>query len=192
MKDLILASVSPRRKEILEKTGLSFRMADSDFEEKMNSTLDPIKQAEIFSLEKAKAVAAKNPGAIVIGADTIVVFNNQKLGKPKSEEEARQMLSQLSGKTNLIVTAYSVIDSDTWKTVTKHTEVKVCFRNLSSEEIAAYIKTGEPMDKAGAYAIQGLGAILIEKVEGDFLGAMGLPLSDLAVTLKEFGITVLG
>jgi septum formation protein len=191
MKKIILASVSPRRKEILSKTGLFFDIQESEYEEDMNLQMSPSDLAEHLSLSKAKSVSDKNIDAIVIAADTFVVFDNKYLGKPKTESLAREMLSLLSGTTHEIITGVTIIHKETNHLVSFHEKTKVFMKELSSETIDAYIKTGEPLDKAGGYAMQEIGSILVEKIEGDFFNAVGLPISRLVEELKSFGIKVL-
>ncbi len=191
MRKIILASSSPRRKEIFAKLRLPFEIQHSDYEEDMTLPMSPIELAKFLSLGKAESVAAKNPDAIIIAADTFVVFENKFIGKPKSENEAKEMLKMLSGKENDIVTGVTIIDSQNKKQISFHDISKVFIQELSDEIIDSYIKTGDPMDKAGAYAIQEIGAVLIEKIEGDFFNIMGLPLRRLAQELENFGIKVL-
>jgi len=191
MKKIILASGSPRRKELLEKIGLKFEVEPASFVEDIPTGLSPGEIAKKLSLEKARAVAAKHQDAIIIGADTFGVFEGKILGKPHHAEQAKKMLSMLSGKSHLVVTGYAVIDSTTGKTVTGIAETIVHFRKLTKEEIEAYAATGEPLDKAGAYGIQGLGALFVDRIEGDFYNIIGLPLCAIAESLKEFGIKVL-
>ena len=191
MKKLILASTSPRRREILAKLKIPFEVQESDYEEDMTLDMPPEELAEFLSAGKAKAVADKNRNAIVIAADTFVVFDHHRLGKPKTPERAREMLNMLSGKKHQLVTGVTIIDSDTKATHSFHDAINVSMSTLTPEIIEAYIKTGEPMDKAGAYAIQEIGTLLIEKVEGDFFTAMGLPLRRLAEELRHFGVKVL-
>jgi len=190
-KKIILASTSPRRKEILAKLKIPFEVQESDYEEDMALDMPAEKLVEFLSLGKAKAVADKNKNAIVIAADTIVVFNHQRLGKPKTPEKAREMLNMLSGKENQIVTGVTIIDTQTGQTRSFHEITKVFFDTLTPEIIEAYIKTGEPLGRAGAYALQDIGALIINHTEGDFLSAMGLPLKRLAKELEDFGIKVL-
>jgi len=185
---IILASSSPRRKELLSRTGLVFETQESGYEEEMHLDLGPEKLAEHLSFNKAKPVSESNPDAIVIAADTFIVFNGKYLGKPKTEE-AKRMLKELSGKSHEIITGVTVMSKD--KAVSFTSKATVYMKDLSSETIERYVKTGEPMDKAGAYAVQGKGAVLIEKMEGDFFGAVGLPIGRLAEELKQFGIDVL-
>jgi len=189
MKKLILASTSPRRKEVLEKTGLSFEVVPSDYEEDMTLDLPPEELAEFLSAGKARAVAAKNPGAVVVAADTFVVHEHHRLGKPHTNERAKEMLQLLSGKAHYIVTGVTII-SDTGQVQSFHEKTAVHMAELSEELIDQYIATGEPLDKAGAYALQELGAMLVEKIEGDFFNAMGLPLRRLVHELRAFGVEV--
>jgi septum formation protein len=193
MKKLILASASPRRKQLLKQIGLEFEVLASNVEEKLNPRLKSLHQVEALSLQKAEATAAMKEakGALVLAADTMVAIGDEILGKPKDEKDAKRMLRKLSGSVHTIVTGFTLLDTTTGKHVTRSVESKVWFKSLSAQEISAYVKTKEPMDKAGAYAIQEIGAIFIEKIEGDFLGAVGLPVFALAKELKKFGIQVL-
>ncbi len=191
MKTIILASASPRRKELLEKIGLRFEVEPSNYEEDMPSALEPHEFAQKISLEKAKVVASKHKNAIVIAADTFIIFGGQILGKPHTEKEARKMLETISGKSHSVITGFSIIDTGTSKTLSKSVETKIYIRKLTLAEIDAYVKSKEPLDKAGAYAIQGLGSVFVEKIEGDYFNVIGLPLSALTEALKEFGINIL-
>jgi len=190
-KKIILASTSPRRKELFEKLRLPFTIEAADYEEDMTLNMSPLNLVKTLSRGKAMAVAKKHQNGIVIGADTFVVFNNHLLGKPKSKIEARKMLEKLSGKRVDILTGLTIIDISSKKKVSVTDVIKVYIKKLSKREINNYIASGEPMDKAGAFAIQGLGAVFIKKVEGDFMCAMGLPLFTLAKELKNFGVDVL-
>jgi septum formation protein len=189
MKRIILASTSPRRKEIFSKTKLPFEIQESNYKEDMTLPMPPIKLAEHLSFNKAKAVVDRNKDAVVIAADTFVVYEGKFLGKPKTEKEAKEMLIMLSGKENQVITAVTIIEND--HSLSFHETIRVYMENLSLEDIDKYIATGEPMDKAGAYAIQELGNIFIKKIDGDFYAAMGLPLKRLVQELKNFGIEVL-
>jgi septum formation protein len=191
MEKIILASASPRRKELLEKIGLKFEFEPSDYAEDMRSGLSPAELARAISLEKARAVADRHKNAVVIAADTFIVFRGKIMGKPGTEAEARKMLMRLRGKPHSVITGFTVLDVDNNKVLTKSVETVVHIKNLSLEEIDAYVKSGEPLDKAGAYAIQGLGSTIVERIEGDYFNVIGLPLSALAEGLKEFGIHVL-
>ena len=191
MKTIILASASPRRKELLKKIGLKFKVELSNYEEDIPSGLEPHELAQKISLEKAKVVASKHQNVIVIAADTFIVFGGQILGKPHTEKEARKMLEAISGKSHSVITGFSIIDTSKNKTLSKSVETKIYLRKLTLAEIDAYVKSKEPLDKAGAYAIQGLGAVFVEKIKGDYFNVIGLPLSALTEALKEFGINIL-
>ncbi len=191
MKTIILASASPRRKELLQKLGLKFDVDPSSYEERIDPELPPRELAKSLSLEKAKAVARNRKNALIIAADTLIVFEGRVLGKPGTEAEACQMLKKLSGKSHTVITGFTIVDTESNTTLSKAIETKVYLRRLSSEEIRAYVRTKEPLDKAGAYAIQGLGSIIVDRIEGDHFNVIGLPLSALAESLKEFGVRVL-
>lgn len=188
MKKIILASASPRRMEILGKTGLKFKVDASGYEEKMKTCMRPQALARFLSKEKAKSVAAGYNSALVIAADTFIVLKGKLLGKPCTEEEAMRMLTALNGKAHTVITGFTIIDADSGKMISRSAKTKVWFKKLAPEEIESYVKSGEPLDKAGGYAIQGLGAVLVKKIEGDFFNVMGLPLSMLVASLKEFGV----
>lgn len=175
----------------MEKIGLVFKIDPSQYLENINLKLNPRELVISISEGKARAVAAKYPDAIIIAADTIGVIGQRIIGKPHTSAEAVKMLRMLSGKSHRVITGLTVLDSNNDMIVSKTVETQVYFKELSDDEITAYVKTGEPLDKAGAYAIQGLGSILIEKINGDYYNVMGLPLNTLAETLKEFGIKVL-
>lgn len=191
MEKIILASASPRRKELLEKIGLKFEVEPSDYAEDMRSGLSPAELARAISLEKARVVASKHKNTVVIAADTFIVFRGKIMGKPGTEAEARRMLMMLRGKPHSVITGFTILDTDRNRVLTKSVETVVHIKNLTSEEIDAYVKSGEPLDKAGAYAIQGLGSVIVERIEGDYFNVIGLPLSALAEGLKEFGIHIL-
>ncbi len=190
-RTIILASGSPRRKELLSLIGLKFRVDVSDYEEDLGLKLKPHELAKFLSYEKARAVAHKYKDAIVIAADTFIVFRNHLLGKPHTDSEALRMLILLNGRVHSVVTGYTVLDTRSGKKISRSVETKVWFRKITIDELRAYVKTGEPLDKAGAYAIQGIGSLLIKKIEGDYFNVIGLPVASLAVTLKKFGISVL-
>jgi len=190
-RKIILASASPRRKEILKMTGLKFSVEAGDYEEDMALALKPRQLARFLSSEKARAIAVKYANALVIAADTFIIFKGSLLGKPHTREEARRMLDLLNGRAHSVITGFTIIDTSTRKKVSRSVETRVYFRKLAVKEIESYIKTGEPLDKAGAYAIQGTGALLVKKIEGDYFNVMGLPLSSLTEALKKFGVYVL-
>jgi len=191
MKKIILASASQRRKEILKITGLKFKVDAGDFKENMDSALKPHELARFLSDEKAKAVAGRYKKALVIAADTFIVFKGKLLGKPHTGEEARRMLKILNGKTHSVITGFTILDTEDNKKISRSVETKVSFKKLTMKEIDSYIESKEPLDKAGAYAIQGLGALIVKRIEGDYFNVMGLPLSALIEALKKFGIYVL-
>lgn len=180
---LILASSSPRRKEILENAGISFELCAADVDETIDTALGVSEVAESLAVRKAKAVADKHPDSIVLGADTIVVLNGQILGKPKDEADAASMLRLLAGKTHTVYTGVCIAAKGEIKSFTQATRVK--FYDLTHEDINAYIQTGEPMDKAGAYGIQGRGCLLIEGIEGDYFNVVGLPIARVVRELGE-------
>lgn len=191
MKKIILASASPRRQEILKNIGLNFEIFASDADEsKVNKNSVPVQiYVQELALLKASAVAdkLKNKDALIISADTVVYLDGKILGKPKNDEDAEKMLSFLSGKCHSVFTGICVMDARTLKSICTAEETKVYFKELSQERIADYVKTGEPSDKAGAYAIQGMGSLLVQKVCGDFLNVIGLPVRKLCEVLeKEF------
>lgn len=190
-KNIILASASPRRKEIFSKTGLKFKIDAGDYEEDMSLDLMPHELARFLSLKKAEAVAGKYKNVLIIAADTFIVYRGRLLGKPHTEEEARRMLTMLNGKAHSVITGFSVLDVDTNKAVSRSVATKVYFKKMTIKEMDAYVRTREPLDKAGAYAIQELGAVLVKKIEGDYFNVVGLPLSALVDCLKKFGVHVL-
>ncbi len=190
-RTIILASASPRRKELLTLMGLKFRVNVSDYEEDLGIKLKPHELAKYLSLEKARAVAGKYKDALIIAADTFIVFKGKLLGKPHTEKEAMRMLTLLNGKSHSVITGYTVLDTNTGKKSSCSVETTVWFRNMAASELRAYVKTGEPLDKAGAYAIQGIGSLIVKKIEGDYFNVIGLPVASLAVTLKKFGISVM-
>lgn len=189
-KPVVLASSSPRRRDLLEKTGLTFTVDAAEINEDHDRGMRPAELAKTISLKKAKAAAARHPCSIIIAADTFGVLAGRLLGKPRGEDEARDMLGRMAGRCHTVVTGFTILDTETGKAVSKAVETKVYFRKLCSEEIEAYMRTGEPLGKAGAYAIQGLGALLVEKIEGDYYNVVGLPLASLARELKRFGVNL--
>lgn len=191
VKQIILASASPRRKEILEKTGLKFLVDAGSYEEDMGLPMEPHNLARFLSKEKAKAVAVKHKNALIIAADTIVILKGEVLGKPHTAEESMRMLSMLNGRTHSVITGFTVIDTGSNKKISRSVETRVTFSKLTEDEIKAYVKSGEPLDKAGAYGVQGLGAVIVKRIEGDYFNVMGLPISCLTEALKKFGVYVL-
>ena len=176
---------------MLEQIGLRFEVEPSHYEEDIQSASEPDELARKLSLEKARIVARCHRSTIVIAADTFVVSEGRILGKPHTESQAREMLAVINGREHSVITGFTIIDTDENKTFSDSVETKVYMRKLSSEEIDAYVESKEPLDKAGAYAIQGLGAVIVERIEGDYFNVMGLPLCALAEALKDFGINIL-
>lgn len=191
MQKVILASGSPRRKELLEKLGIEFIVEPSGYEEDMGMSMSPKDLAKQLSSGKAKDIAQNYTDALVIGADTLIAFSGKVLGKPHTEDKAIETLKELSGREHSVITGYTIIDTKTGKVVSDAIETKVYFRNLTEEEIKAYVATGEPLDKAGSYAIQGKGVLFVDKIEGDYNNVIGLPLTQIALALKDFGVKVL-
>lgn len=186
---LILASGSPRRKDLLEGIGVRFEVIPSDVDETFLPFETPIEGVKRLSFEKAREVSQNYPGYWVIGADTVVVIGGRVLGKPLDEDEAKIMLSSLNGTTHEVYTGFSVVNSECMdKTVTDFCRSEVFIRPLSAQEIAEYVATGEPMDKAGSYAIQGLGAAIVQSVNGSYTNVVGLPLCEVARELKRLNI----
>jgi septum formation protein len=190
MRKIVLASTSPRRKQLLKLTTLKFAVDPGDYEEDMSLKLPPRKLVKLLAQGKAEAVAKRHKNAIVIAGDTFVVFRNKHLGKPKSPAEARKMLRMLSGKTNSVVSALAVIDTKSGKKFTSVCEIKVTFRKMPPSEIDAYVRSGEPMDKAGAYAVQSIGSLFVKRIEGDYSGLVGMSLVDLGRILKKLGVKI--
>lgn len=180
----ILASASPRRKELFCNITEDFTVQPADVEETIPPDMLPEDVAAYLSHVKAEAVSQNNPNAIVVGCDTIVLLGDQLLGKPHSPEEAKNMLQALSGKTHQVITGTTVTDGS--RTVTFSSETAVTFYPLSEAEIDAYLETGEPFDKAGAYGIQGKGSLLIHGIQGDYFTVMGLPVARLSRILRQF------
>ncbi len=179
---LILASQSPRRKELLGLFHIPFAVQVADIDETMDPSLPPDQEVARVSLAKALAVEAE-PEDVVIAADTIVVCQGQVLGKPKDEEDACRMLRLLSGADHEVMTGLSVVQGQKQFVCTQITKIR--FRKLTEREILAYVKSGEPMDKAGAYGIQGGAALFVEGMEGDYYNVMGLPVCRLSQILQE-------
>jgi septum formation protein len=188
MKQIVLASKSPRRKEILEQIGIPFKVDVSNFDEESIKFKTPEGMVKKLSLEKAKIVAKRNPNSVILAADTTVVINKEIIGKPKSKQDAFRILSLLNNKWHEVITGFTLVKGR--KIITKHVITKVKFKKLSKAEINAYVNTGEPMDKAGAYGIQDKAGLLIESVSGDYFNIVGLPIVVVGETLKEFGINI--
>jgi len=186
---MILASKSPRRKEILAQLGFQLQIKSKDIEE-ISDKVDIVEQIKDISLKKVMAVAVENPKEFVVGADTVVVIDGKILGKPKSEIDAKKMLKSLSGKSHEVITAYTLINLEKNIKITNSVQSTVYFKKISDEEVEWYIKSGEPMDKAGAYGIQGLGSIFVDKIDGDFFAIMGFPINHFIKTLNNLKIPI--
>ena len=189
--NIILASASPRRRELLERIGITgFTVAAPNVDESVEPGLSPADMVEELSLRKARAAAQKfGPDDLIIAADTVVALDRTILGKPRDRDDAFSMLSALSGREHRVYTGVTVLQGD--KAVTQHEETAVTFRELSPDEIWGYIATGEPLDKAGAYGIQSVGALLVSGIRGDYSNVMGLPVFRLGLILSGFGVDLL-
>jgi nucleoside triphosphate pyrophosphatase len=186
-RTLVLASRSPRRQSLLRQIGLKFETRESGVAEEFPPGQDPHKTVAVLSERKASAVGQSYADAIILGADTVVVIGGALLGKPGDPDEASRMLGLLSGKTHEVLTGITLLDRPSNKRITAVERTRVTFRELSSGEIAEYVSSGSPMDKAGAYGIQDdLGAVFVERVEGCFYNVVGLPLMRFYVTLRDF------
>jgi septum formation protein len=184
---VVLASASPRRRELLNLIGITHDVRPADIDESIRARETPRSYAERLAREKATAIATRDPALVTIGADTIVVVNRKVLGKPTNTADAARMLRLLSGREHLVITAVAVARGAKLRSAIE--EVRVKFRRLRKNEIDAYIATGEPMDKAGAYGIQGFGATIVERIEGDYFAVMGLPLVRLVGLMRDVGVT---
>ncbi|HVP35962.1 MAG TPA: Maf family protein [Terriglobales bacterium] len=184
-KRFILASSSPRREEILKKAGIKFEILFPEDIEEKNISNDPVSHVLELSRKKAESIARRVDGSLILGADTIVVLNQEILGKPDDSGEAFKMLKKLSGKEHQVYTGISLVDKGEGKTLSGYQLTKVKFNQLTDKQIKDYIDTGEPLDKAGAYGIQGMGNFLVEKIEGDLDNVIGLPLKKLEELLRK-------
>ena len=191
MAKIVLASGSPRRQELLQRMGITdFDVRVPETDEHFPAGLTPQEIVSYISREKAEAAAKLcGPDEILITADTMVFLDHQRLGKPADEADALRMLTALQGRHHLVCTGVTVRQGD--RSITECETTEVCFRPASERELRGYIATGEPMDKAGAYGIQGLGSLLVEGIRGDFFNVMGLPILRLSRMLGQFGITFL-
>jgi len=190
--NIILASASPRRAELLRQIRVPFTVEASDIDEKSVKANDPQKWVQYLALEKARDVAKRMETGLVLGADTIVVKEEKILGKPESPKDALKMLKFLSGSVHEVMTGIALVDALSQKVITDVEITQVKFRKVTLKEIEAYIASGEPMDKAGAYGIQGLGSLFVEGISGCYFNVVGLPLNRLAQHLKHFGVETLG
>jgi septum formation protein len=181
----ILASGSPRRRELLHQLGFSFRVIPSSLEETNQSGMEPRSHAAYYAREKAKEVARYHSQTWVLAADTIVVVDQEILGKPVNAIEATAMLSRLSGRSHQVITGVSLLHGQNGVEESQIVETEVFMRRLSAADIEGYIATGEPMDKAGAYGIQGIGGCLIQRIEGSYSNVVGLPLCETVELLRR-------
>lgn len=184
---LILASTSPRRRDLLALLGLPFEVRHPNFLERTRDDRTP--EAEVLELAagKARSVASDEPGALVVGGDTLIALGDEKIGKPEDPDHAASILRRLAGRTHRILTGITLIDSATGREFIHLERIRVCMRRSTEAEIADYVARGESMDKAGAYSIQGEGHRLIESLGGDYLAAVGLPLRPIAQYLRSLG-----
>lgn len=185
---LILASKSPRRRYLLQQAGLQFDVHPSNFDESSVRLEDPATYVQVLSRAKAADIAARFPERWVIGADTIVLIDDMVLGKPKNEAGARDMLQRLSGHTHQVYTGYTICCRQLGKEMTDVVSTDVTFKRLSAVEIEWYIHTDEPFDKAGAYAIQGLGTFLVRSISGSYTNVVGLPVCEVIEYLIKEGV----
>lgn len=190
MKKLYLASKSPRRKQLLQQIGLHPQVVDSDYQEEPLDGLDPAELVERHALGKARAAAAKLEDGIVLAADTVVVLDGKILGKPNSVSQAALMLRELSGRTHRVYTGVCVLDLQSGLELCSSECTSVTVRRLTDNDITAYLTTGEPFDKAGAYGIQGYAAVFVERICGCYFNVVGLPLSMTAGMLQSVGYSV--
>ena len=186
MKRFIVASASPRRRELLSMTGFEFEIIPSDADETLPQNIGAYEAVKELSKRKAVSVWEENKDAVVLGCDTVVALDDIILGKPETEEEAEKMLSTLSGREHCVYSGVCITDGENTRQFVGSARVK--FYELSKETIKSYIATKDPMDKAGSYGIQGIGSVLVEKIEGDYFTIVGLPLAKTARVLKEFGV----
>lgn len=188
-KQIILASGSPRRKELLELTGLKFVVEPPDINENMNDKETPREHVERLAQAKAASVAREHPDAVVLACDTAVILNGRIVfGKPENKKDAKEMLEQLAGKEHTVVSAVAIIWLKKNRQHVVTVETKVRMKQLEDWEIQWYLASGEPLDKAGAYAIQGRGSIFIEGIIGSYTNVVGLPLMEAVLLLRSFGI----
>ena len=187
---LILASQSPRRRDLLSMLGLDFTIITADIDETMDEHLSIEDAVAEVCRRKAEAIAKDRPDDLIISADTIVVVDDVVLGKPHDPEDAKAMLRSLSGRSHTVMTAFCIWQKGQAQTHVEKTHLR--FKPLSEEEIAAYVATGSPLDKAGAYGIQDQAAIFVEAMDGDYYNVMGLPLCSLVKALRQNGVEVLG
>ncbi|MGE0058605.1 MAG: nucleoside triphosphate pyrophosphatase [Dehalococcoidia bacterium] len=189
-RDLVLASASPRRSHILRTLGLSFEVDPADVDETPAEGAPIHAVVATLSLDKARTVAGRHASALVIAADTLVELDGRILSKPVDAADARSMLATMSGRQHRVATGLVLLDAASGDTRTRIVETQVVFRPMSDDEIEAYVATGEPLDKAGSYGIQGLGAGFVERIDGDYYNVAGLPVAALNDLLREAGCCI--
>ena len=190
-KQIILASASPRRRELLKSLGIPFKVVPSNVEEIALDGEAPVRAAKRLAQAKALAVAQRLPKAVVLAADTIVLLGKEVMGKPKNLSEARRMLKKLSGRTHRVITGFCLLNTEDNRVIKRAVTTKVKMKRITPAELKGYLKSGEPLDKAGAYAVQGIGAFLIESVQGSYSNVVGLPLAEVSEAFRELGIPYL-
>ena len=191
MRTIVLASASPRRQQLLQQIGLSFHVHPSKYEEDMTLDLPPSRLAMFLSRGKAEEVAIQYHDALIIAADTFIVFRGKILGKPHTRENAQHMLQAINGRMHKVITGFTIIDTKTKKTISRAVSTKIYVKKLSHKEINHYIEKDNILEFAGSYAIQKMGVLLIQKIEGDYFNVVGLPLFSLVKELSHFGVTIL-
>lgn len=184
---IILASASPRRAELLESAGIVFTVVSGDIDETPFLAEEPVAHVLRLAEGKAGEVASRADGRFFIGADTIVLCDHEIMGKPRDNADACRMLRKLSGRAHQVITGFALIDRSTGKVITRSVSTDVTFKPLTDAEITAYVSTGCPLDKAGAYAIQGGAAYMVERIDGSYTNVVGLPLCEVVETLREIG-----
>lgn len=185
---IILASGSPRRKELLSTLEIPFEVITSGVSEEVNPTLDPVEMVKVLAKMKATAIAKKVQEGLVIGSDTTIAFEGSTLGKPASQENAKRMLEMLRNKKHQVISGIAIIDSSNMQIEAGTVTTSIRMRNYSDQEVNDYIATGEPMDKAGSYAIQGKGSSLVAEIDGCYNNVVGFPLCELVKLLEKFGV----
>ena len=186
--DIILASASPRRAELLESAGIRFEVVPGHIDETPLPGELPVDHVIRLAREKAAEVALRESGRIFIGADTIVLCDGEIMGKPRDNDDAKRMLAKLSGRTHQVITGFTMIDRRDGRTITRAVSTDVSFKPLQDEEIAVYVATGCPLDKAGAYAIQGGAAYMVARIDGSYTNVVGLPLCEVVEALRGLGV----
>ena len=189
-RPIVLASASPRRRELLGRFGIPFRVIPARGEEKAPAGLSPGELVRVLAEHKATEVAAGEPESVIVAADTVVEIDGEILGKPGTPERAAEMLRRLSGRTHRVWTGVCVRQGERVLSAAEETAVR--FHPLTEEEIAAYVATGEPLDKAGAYGYQDRACLFVERIEGDYFNVVGLPMERLGRMLRSFGVSLLG